>query len=135
VVSEVKDAIYQGMWSGCPRIFASVCQCRSYARQAYRLPISPVSTRRRTSAHWSIAVYTPASCHPAWKHGLDSTVGRRSRRSATLLDRRPGPRQALHFWIGVHTVVTQSLDEALAVPSKRRQRHAEQETWHVMHRE
>src|SRR5262245_55198214 len=68
---------------------------------AWRLLISPVSTRRRISAHASMSVYTPASCRMAFAHGRDryrtaatalerytSGSADRSSASAALLDRR-----------------------------------------------
>src|SRR5262249_13158719 len=50
--------------------------------QASRLLISPVSTRRRISAHCSMSVYTPASCRTASDHGCDHhrTAGAASER-------------------------------------------------------
>src|SRR5262245_30512007 len=86
--------------SSCVRIFCSVCQWMSYSWHAWRLLISPVSTRRRISAHASMCVYTPASCRTALDHGRDRyrTAGTarerytsgsadRTSASATLLDR------------------------------------------------
>src|SRR5262245_21654354 len=57
--------------SAWAKIFLSVCQWISYSAHACRLLISPVSTRRRISAHSSMSVYTPASCRPAMNHGRD----------------------------------------------------------------
>src|SRR6516164_6023032 len=41
--------------------------------------------------------------------GVIVTVRQARRWSATLLDRRTGLRQALHFWIGVYIYLTESL--------------------------
>ena len=46
----------------CVRIFCSVSQWISYSAQADRLLTSPFKTRRRISAHFSMSVYTLASC-------------------------------------------------------------------------
>src|SRR6516225_373055 len=83
------------------RILCSVCQWMPYSWHAWRLLISPVRTRRRTSAHASMSVYTPASCRTASDHGRDRyrTAGTalerytsgsadRTSASAALLDRR-----------------------------------------------
>ena len=46
-------ACHRSVGAGCSNNFCSVCQCTPYLRQACRLLISPVYTRRRISSHWS----------------------------------------------------------------------------------
>src|SRR5579859_7668596 len=85
------------------RIFCKVCQWRSYSRQASRLLISPVRTRRRISTQCSMLVYTPGLLpfggetsltifqHKQAEAQLERYTSRSARRTpagAALLDRR-----------------------------------------------
>src|SRR5262249_51331901 len=83
--------------------FLSVSQWMSYSRQASRLLISPVSTRRRISAHWSMSAYTSVlpGCGCRWSsHGPQYGS---ARLCASRLLRRWSAAPAPHFYSGVCT--------------------------------